>query len=145
MIIDKIECVGRYTASVKNLAAALAFLAEAGTLADGRHEFNGGFIMVSSGETTAFTSKNFEAHKKYADVMFLVEGNEEISFCNTTELNLVKEYDSASDIAFYDGEGCAVKVTAGMFYVFLPEEAHKPGSHTNTPTKYRKYVLKCEQ
>ncbi|MEG0017773.1 MAG: YhcH/YjgK/YiaL family protein [Hydrogenoanaerobacterium sp.] len=147
MIIDKISCAERYTGTIKNLSNALAFLVGKAELPEGRYEFNGGFIISTSGTTTPLLGKSFEAHKKYADVMFVLSGAEEVSFCDISSLNVAKPYDSDADVAFYDGENCdcVVNVQAGSFYALLPNEGHKPCSHTAKAASYKKYIIKCEQ
>ncbi|WP_312641500.1 YhcH/YjgK/YiaL family protein [Hydrogenoanaerobacterium sp.] len=147
MIMDQISNANRYTSSVKNLANALRYLEGKGKLSEGRYEFDGGFLLAVSGETTPLESKDFEAHHEYADVMFVLEGGEEVSFCAVSELETVQEYNETEDCSFHrgSGKGCIVAVPAGMFYVMLPGEGHKPCIHTGQTGRYFKYIIKCRQ
>lgn len=146
MIIDKIDRIEGYFGSVKNLANACSFINGHAELAEGRYEFEGGYIISTSGTTAALDGKDFEAHRRYADVMYIISGGEAVSFCDSSELEPLKEYSEKDDIAFYSGgTDCIVHVSAGMFYAVLPGEGHKPTGHVEAPEAYRKYIIKCRQ
>lgn len=147
MIIDKIANLGIYTSVVKNLDHALAFMNEHPSLPMGKHPFDGGFIIVSEGTSLHISEKDFEAHRKYADVMVILEHDETVSYAPISGLSVVKAYDSEADCGMYSGDSRDITVTvpAGFFYAVMPDEGHKPAVHIDSPKPFRKYIVKCSQ
>lgn len=147
MIVDKISNAVHYLPLVKNLDNALHFLQANPLLAAGRHEFEGGFVLVTEGTSLPIAEKEFEAHRNYADVMFVLGGSETVSYCPTEVLDTVKEYDAKADCSMHTGMGKDIIVTVpeGYFYIVMPGEGHKPCVHVNEPVFYQKYIIKCKQ
>ena len=86
-----------------------------------------------------------EAHRNYIDVMYIVEGAETIYVKNVEKLqNVKKEYNPERDIlqADIDQDVTAVRLVAGSFAVFFPQDAHAPGCHADAPGKVNKIVGK---
>lgn len=86
-----------------------------------------------------------EAHCKYIDVMYIVEGTETIYVKPVKKLkNVRKEYDIEKDIllADIDNDATAVRLTAGCFAVFFPQDAHAPGCHADSNGFVKKIVGK---
>ena len=82
MIIDKFENLPLYFSCLPGLDKAAEFLAGE-NIADGRHEIDGEkiFANVSSYEPKEFNGDmRFEAHKKYADLQAVLEGEERIDW-----------------------------------------------------------------
>ena len=52
------------------------------------------------------------------------------------------EYDEARDFLPADGEGEFLRMTAGDFAMFGPQDAHMPGMALGGPAPVRKIVLK---
>ena len=71
----------------------------------------------------------FEAHKKYIDFQFVLEGEEYISYSNQDALIEVKEYAPEEDIILLKGKDNPIHVSSGMFYILFPEDAHKGCCH----------------
>lgn len=42
----------------------------------GRYEYEGGFLFVQHGSTKAFSADDYEAHKKYIDIQYMIQGGE---------------------------------------------------------------------
>lgn len=86
-----------------------------------------------------------EAHCKYIDVMYIVEGTETIYVKPVKKLkNVRKEYNSEKDIllADIDDDTIAVRLTAGSFVVLFPQDAHAPGCHADSNGFVKKIVGK---
>lgn len=145
MILDTIENAAQYTSFVKNLDSALAFLAKNPSLALGKHVFNGGFVIAVEGVSAPIDSKDFEAHRDYADVMFVLKHCETVCFAPVAQLAQTQAYSADSDCALYRGSGVTVTVPAGWFYIMMPNEGHKPCIHADRQTPFIKYIIKCSQ
>lgn len=142
MIIDKFSRVEKYIATLPHMEEALACLEQVKSAAPGRYEFSGGFILIQEGTTSPLDAGDFEAHRKYLDVQFLLEGAETIVWADIADLCVSVPYDAHIDRGNYCGDGCTFEMKPGMFYVCDPHDAHKACCHTDTPTRFRKAVIK---
>ena len=89
----------------------------------------------------------FEAHRKYVDVMYMVEGSETICVKNVSALSkITKEYDAKIDalLANIDEDYTEVKLLPGHFVIFFPGDAHAPACNpiTDKSVKVKKIVGK---
>lgn len=103
------------------------------------------YMNMASYETHSAEGASFEAHKRYADVMVIVEGVETIYVKPTDRLSHVyQEYNPQKDIlmADFDTDAIPVRVEAGDFVVLFPQDAHAPGCHAGEAAKVKKIVGK---
>lgn len=85
----------------------------------------------------------FEAHRRYADVHFTVEGCEKIVVRDIHAVTLHTPYSEKKDIGFYTcEEGVAVVVHPGEFLVCYPQDAHKVAIAPAGPGPVKKLVGK---
>lgn len=131
MIVDELRNWRRY-AALAELAPAFAWLEEhAGEdLPEGRLEIEGDdlFALPQSYPAKPVEGARFEAHRRYADIQLVVAGQEMIGYAPTASLSVETPYDDGKDIEFYPQPAVwsPVALTAGMFAVFYPEDAHMP-------------------
>ena len=81
-----------------------------------------------------------EAHRKYIDVMYMVEGSETVYVKPTNKLSrITKEYDPMGDalLADTDDDTTAVRLYEGMFLILFPEDAHAPACDPLPETNVR--------
>lgn len=86
-----------------------------------------------------------EAHRKYIDVMYIVEGVETIYVKSVDRLRNIRiNYNAEKDLllADIDEDTIAVRLEAGSFIVLFPQDAHAPGCHAGSSGKVRKIVGK---
>ena len=100
------------------------------------------FMLFPSYETHTERGALTEAHRKYIDVMYMVEGSETIYVKSTEKLSRVsKEYDPEGDalLGDTDADATAVRLEAGSFIVLFPQDAHAPACdplpYTNVKVK----------
>ena len=134
MIFDRIENAKIYSGINEGINKALEF---AKTLTPDnfgseilRLDGDRIFINFASYETHARSVASSEAHKKYIDVMYMVEGCETVYVKNAKALtNITKEYDAQKDVLFadLDDDVTPVRLDAGSFLILFPEDAHSPG------------------
>ena len=142
MIIDRIENAGLYSGLGERIALALASLKT--PREPGRYELDGTnvFALVQQYQTKPMAEGKWEAHRKYTDVQFVVEGVERIGWAPVSKLTVTEPYDETKDIAFYKGNGDFVTVPAGYFVILYPEDAHMPGIAVDKPSPVKKVVVK---
>ncbi len=157
MVLAKLDELVRYRPMSAWMHDALIWFADTGwgTLPDGRHE---GPLSVA-GESqyyatlSRYASKNeeecrYEAHHAFVDIQVLLEGEEYIDVCPTTDLVESGPYSSEKDIVFFDGpsrdsRGCRILLKPGLAAVFFPEDAHRPCVRTRVEgSEVRKLVVK---
>lgn len=148
MILDKLKNASLYYGLDKKIAAALKFL-ENNNLSEyksGRHEIDGDeiFVLVQNYQTKQLSEGKFEAHKKYIDIQFIIEGKEKIGYTHISNLSETTEYDESKDIVFLEGNGDFVTAEKNMFVIFFPEDAHMPGIETNSQGYVKKAVIKIK-
>ena len=85
---------------------------------------------------------NYEAHRKYADIQYIISGSEKIGVTDYKTCSTVIAYDEANDIEFLSGTGNDVVLKEGEFVILYPEDAHKPSISINESTQVRKAVVK---
>ncbi len=116
-------------------------------LAPGRYPIEGSqsYLLIQEMETRPVSVTRHEAHRVYADVQIVLEGNERFGVAPVDpEFLPVEDKYEASDIAFYDvpANESFVDVSAGMFVVFYPGEFHRPCVAIDVPARLRKAVIK---
>ncbi|WP_300860125.1 YhcH/YjgK/YiaL family protein [uncultured Clostridium sp.] len=151
MIFDKIENISDYFEELPLLKKVEDFVVDFknGKLADGTYEIDGKrvFAMVQSYRTRQQTHEMmFEAHKKYIDLQYIVNGIEKIRWARLDSVDLVEEkYSTGGDIAFYEGDAMFdFTLTKGTFLLLYPEDAHLPGLSAQKDVNVRKIVFKIQ-
>jgi YhcH/YjgK/YiaL family protein len=147
MIIDRIKNASLYFGVHERLAAGLRWLQaqDAAKLTPGRHELDGSnlFVLVSEYETKPKDQGKWEAHKRYFDIQYLIEGREAIGYA---ELGACKlgTYDEAKDLQpIAEAPGDFLNLRAGMFMILAPQDAHMPGlAAMGSPEQVKKAVVK---
>ena len=109
----------------------------------GRHEIDGAnlFSLVQEYETRLKEQGLWEAHRRYFDLQYVVQGAEGIGYANIHHLQQ-GEYDANKDFLSLHGEGDLIIVKSGYFVLLMPEDAHMPCMALGEPAPARKIVLK---
>lgn len=129
----------------QRLAAGFKYLqsADLAVLEPGRVEIDGEqvFALVQEYTSKPMAEGRWEAHVKYIDIQYIVSGEEQIGYANVADLEM-GEYNEAKDRYVPQGEGSFVKLSAGMFGVYMPEDAHMPNMAVGEPQPVKKVVVK---
>jgi YhcH/YjgK/YiaL family protein len=150
MIVDRIENAKLYYTLHKKFKMAFEFLnnIKIDDFLEEKFEIEGDDVFAIMND---YTTKNcedakLEAHVKYIDIQYMIEGSELIGYTPLEENHLPsKKYNSKTDIAFYDNTPLFyARITAGMFSILYPEDLHMPGIKINTPSTVKKIVVKIK-
>lgn len=150
MILDKIENWSFYFSADSKLYAGIRFILKDfnETIQDGRHEIkdNDIYAMVQSYMTDSQENKKLESHRRYIDIQYIVSGKEKIGWLPAEGLKVMTPYSDENDVIFYhSAEGMSQLVLMpGMFAVFYPHDAHRPGCFLDKPSSVRKIVIKVK-
>jgi YhcH/YjgK/YiaL family protein len=115
---------------------------------DGRYNIKGPdlYALVQSYMTEAPENKKLESHRRYIDVQYIVSGKEVIGWLPTEGLKAMTPYSEEKDVVYYHNSECMshLVLTPGMFAVFYPHDAHRPGCFLDKPEQVRKIVVKVK-
>jgi biofilm protein TabA len=104
------------------------------------------YVRIMEYKTLPFEEVEFEAHKKYIDIHYVINGEEAIWVIDSEKLIEVDEYDSEEDI--YCGKPNSTDMVSkiilskGDLAVFYPSDAHAPKGIVVYSTKVKKMVIK---
>ena len=132
MILDELANAARYEPLNVGFHAGFAFLKRPDllSLAGGRHEIDGDrvFALVNRDPGRGVAGARLEAHRKYIDIQFLVEGRERIGWRPLSTCRQVTDsYDATRDIMFFgDRPDTWSDLAIGQYMIFFPEDAHAP-------------------
>ena len=97
---------------------------------DGKYDIDGqSFAKLQRYETHLPGQSRPEAHEKYVDIQYLVEGEEYVGWCPfSPDLKVAVPYNEAQDIVFYDKlvPESNLLLQSGCFVVLFPEDVHSP-------------------
>ena len=156
MIIDKIENAHLYKNISERVNKSFEYIriTDLKNLPAGRYPIDGEniFALVSEYQTKSESEGKLEAHRKYFDVQYVIEGEELMgyaplgnpAFAEATagRQQILEPYKEENDIIFYRGDKSFTKVSSGMFAIFFPEDVHMPGISTGKISDVKKLVIK---
>jgi YhcH/YjgK/YiaL family protein len=146
MIYDTLAHASSYHSLSPRFQAALEYLRTFDpSTPDGKVPVQGDdvYAVVQSYIPTPASERPFEAHRKYADIQYVVSGEELIQYCPLAALAETKAYVDANDFALYKGpDDFPLFMTAGTFAILLPQDGHKPGCLWRDAGKVKKVVMK---
>jgi YhcH/YjgK/YiaL family protein len=86
------------------------------------------YAVISHSQGKGVKNAKLEAHTKYIDIQFVIEGKELIGISRVDECkHILSKYDEEKDIIFYsDKPQKYIKLKPGEFVIFFPNDAHAP-------------------
>lgn len=147
MIIDKLFNAKLYAGLSVNLYKGFQFLMqnEFDSMPAGKYEIDGDrvFAIVQEYETKPEDQGRWEAHYKYTDIQYIVQGEEKMGYVNIAT-GIKNEDTPAQDIYFIDVDekGKFVHLNEKEFVVFTPQDAHMPSLCVENPAMVKKVVVK---
>ncbi|MEY3774763.1 MAG: hypothetical protein RLZZ129_1543 [Verrucomicrobiota bacterium] len=146
MIFDMLDHAGAYHQIGSRFAAALKYLRTFDPATpDGKIviEDDNVFAVVQSYTPTPAGERPYEAHRGYADIQYVVSGEEIIYYAPLVELRETAAYTESGDYALYTGEDkFPLLMPAGCFAILWPQDGHKPGCLWRIPAPVKKVVMK---
>lgn len=98
-------------------------------LAPGDHPLAGDSVVVkvSYGRAKEESLAKWETHRKFIDVQLVAEGSEKIGISDLKDASLTIPYNEMSDVAHYNAAGTYHTAAPGTFFIFFPQDVHRPG------------------
>ncbi len=145
MIIDQINNASLYYSVHSKFKHAFEYIQQmdVNNIPAGRYEIDGEnmYALVQEYNTKLKEQGVWEAHRRYIDLQYVVQGAEGIGYANITHLQQ-DEYQASKDFLPLHGEGDLVTVHSGSFVLLFPEDAHMPGMAVGTSAPVKKVVIK---
>ena len=144
--IDKVEFARQYNANKAVWDKAFAYFRDTNLdqLTPGKYPVDGEnvFASVTDNPTKEYDKTNWESHRKYIDMQYVVQGAEKIGVVALDKATVTKPYDEARDNANYSAEGKLYEAKPGTIYIFFPNDVHRPNIKADGFDKDKKLVLK---
>ncbi len=99
------------------------------------------FVRIMRYSPKPVFQNKFEAHRVYADIQVLLQGQEIMQYASRWDWNAITDYDVKNDCQFFAVEKniSDLIVNAGEFVIFLPGEGHRsscqPSNYTGENLK----------
>ena len=146
MIKDKLENAKIYYSISENLKKGLEWLknTDKSKLENRRYDIDGDSVYASVQEYETKDNANYEAHRKYIDIQYLVYGVEKVGVTNISNCKTCIEYDVQRDLEFFDiiCDEEFVELSNNQFVILFPHDAHKPSITLNDKMVVKKIVVK---
>lgn len=124
------EFYRQYRAHTHLWDTAFAFLKlnDLETLPVGKYMLAGdsAFVSVTEGPLKEFDKTNWESHQKYIDLQYIARGKEKMGVAPVSEATVTNPYNAAKDVANYKADGKFYIAEPGTFFLFFPQDAHRP-------------------
>lgn len=147
--VDPIALSAHFHRNPERWEQAFRFLATTDLMAlpKGRHELDGTDLYASVDEYLSREPEDcrLEAHRRYADIQYVIAGEEQIGITPLTETMEATPYHHDNDILFLDGEVSQYgQAIPGKFFIFFPENAHMPCLKSGERSQVKKVVVKVK-
>ncbi|MCW3088467.1 MAG: glucuronyl hydrolase, partial [Sediminibacterium sp.] len=140
------EFARQYQLNTAYWDAAFRFMKEhrLDTMSKGKYPIDGENVFASITEDPSkdFEKTNWESHRKYIDLQYIVTGEEVIGVFPVSQATVTKEYDEKKDVANYAAYGVMHPSVPGTFFLFFPSDAHRPNITPGGNKAVKKLVIK---
>lgn len=113
-----------------------------------RYELDGTDVYAPVSD---YMSKNpedvrYEEHKKYIDIQYVASGKELMGLAPLSlQKDVLEPYNEAKDIMFVTvTRDVFYRATPDRFFIFFPDDLHRPGLKDGESTQVRKVVVKVK-
>ena len=109
----------------------------------GRYYFDNS-IYANVEEYETKDRHQYESHRKYIDIQYIITGSENMLVDTLDHLTLKTPYDPVLDRTFYFSNDCKNEhlVKEGEYMIFYPEDGHMPCLIDERPSYVKKIVFK---
>lgn len=99
------------------------------------------YVIYQQYNTKPLEQGNWESHRKYIDIQYILEGSELINTACITDLFL-GDYNEERDHQKAEGVGAPTVLRAGDFAIFFPQDMHMPCLNPSSEESVKKVVCK---
>lgn len=150
MVKDNIKNAQNYYNLSERIKSGLEYLknTDFSKVENGKYEISRQevFAIIQDYTSKPQSEGDFEAHRKYIDIQYIVEGEELLGVCDIENFSPITDYDKEKDIVFLalknDAKPDFIRLKEKEFTIFMPKDAHKPSLAVQSPSYVRKVVVK---
>lgn len=103
------------------------------------------YAIFQEYDTKLHENAKIEAHRKYADVQYIYEGEEIIGYCDLADALGEISYNEEKDIFFCRAKKLShIIVSAGEGAILMPEDLHAPCMCVGEQKRVKKIVFKVK-
>lgn len=104
------------------------------------------YVSVSEYFTKDIEDSDYEAHKQYIDLQYIIAGEELIGLTREyASLKVITPYNKQKDIEFYEFKGGDLLLaTPDNYFIFFPNDVHKPCIKRSDISQVKKIVIKIK-
>jgi biofilm protein TabA len=100
------------------------------------------YAMITEAPSKTFEQSAWESHRKYIDIQYVIKGEENIGVVQLSKATVSKPYDEIKDYANYTAEGEYYTAKPGTFFLFFPDDVHRPNIKVDEHEVVKKLVIK---
>jgi len=145
---DKVLFAQQYHKNKEAWDKAFAFLKNTNldTLSAGKYPIDGDkvYASVTVAPSKEFDQSKWESHRNYIDLQYVIKGKEKIGVAPVASATVVSPYDPTKDLANYTAEGKYYTAEPGTFFLFFPQNAHRPNIKVDGYDTVKKIVIKIK-
>lgn len=145
MIIDRLDNSHLYTSINPKIEIGLKYIKSTNfnLLAEGFYDIKDGiFAIVSEYHSKEKLECKPEAHRKYIDIQYIIQGKEFIGYTPLVKQEVLIDYNSDQDVIFYKATCSFSEITQGMFAIYFPTDIHQPCVKVDESIAIKKVVVK---
>jgi YhcH/YjgK/YiaL family protein len=125
-----------------------AFLGDSklSTMAPGKYPIDGdnAYAIISAGPPKKLEDVKWESHKKYIDLQYVISGKVKLGMAQVSNATVTEPYSESRDAANYNVEGKFLTATPKEFFLFFPQDAHRPDIKVEGADSLKKLVIKIK-
>ena len=144
--INSVEFMKQYESNKALWDKAFAFLGNSklATMAPGKYPIDGdnAYAMISAGLPKKLEDVKWESHKKYIDLQYVISGKIKIGVAPVAKATVTEPYSENRDAANYNVDGKYLTATPKEFFLFFPQDAHRPDIKVDGADSLKKLVIK---
>lgn len=146
--INSVEFMKQYESDKALWDKVFAFLNDdkLSTMAPGKYPIDGdnAYAMISAGPPKKLEDVKWESHKKYIDLHYVISGKIKIGVAPVSKATVTEPYNETRDAANYNVDGKFLTATPKEFFLFFPQDAHRPDIKVDGADSLRKVVIKIK-
>jgi biofilm protein TabA len=146
--VNAAEFYRQYHAAQSTWDKAFQFIKEhdLATLAPGKYPIDGdkAYASITEAPSKELDKANWESHKNYIDLQYVITGKEQIGVEEVAKATITNAYDATKDVANYTVEGKYYTAKPGTFFLFFPQDAHRPNIKVDGFDTVKKLVIKIK-
>jgi biofilm protein TabA len=146
--VNQLTFAEQYHKNQSGWDKAFAFLRDNNleTIEPGKYDFDGdnAYAIVTEAPSKTPEMAKWEAHLRYIDIQYVIKGEEKIGVTTLSLSTVSKPYDETNDYANYDAEGTLYTAKPDTFFLFFPDDVHRPNILIDGFEVVKKVVIKIK-